>query len=158
MSESDRSTPAEGPEREIQALPRIQTARLRGQKKQILRQPAFSIRELIAVIPAVAATVIATITAAVTAAIVATVIIATGAITVNTARRRSIGTAARRRRRRSIDLAAAAAPVIAVTSIAAPDISIAACPVRGGAIAAGVVDKCFGRRWKGGGSECESCR
>jgi hypothetical protein len=103
-------------------------------------------RKLITIIAAVTAAIIAPITTTISTAITAAVIAATiPTAAVDTPRLRTIDSAAGRRRRWSIDLAAAAAAVIAAASI--PD----------GTIATGVVDKCFGPRRNGGGSECESC-
>jgi hypothetical protein len=104
----------------------------------------FLIHKLITITAAITAAITATITgaiiAAITAAITATIISAITAA-VDTARRRST---AGRRRRRNIDLATAAAPVIA------------AAPIPDGTIAEAA--RCFGLGRNGGGSECESCR
>jgi hypothetical protein len=107
--------------------------------KLIPAAASFLIRKLVTIITAITAAIIAAITAAIVAATVPTA-------TIDTARRWSIDSAAGRRRRRSINLAAAAAPVIA------------AAPVRDGTVASGEEAKCFGLGRNGGGNECEGCR
>jgi hypothetical protein len=102
---------------------------------------SFLIRKLISIVTAIAAAIPAAIPAAIAAAIIAA---RAPTATIDTARRR------RRRSiaagRRNIDLAAAAAPVIA------------AAPIPDGTIATGEEAKCFGLGRNGGSSECESRR